>query len=191
MTAASAPRRNRVIDGFRDWACLETFPLTAWACGEWLHSIDRGDHDHINTPAEIDHARRVLERLHAVREAIEAERPDDPEAVIHTTLLNPAARTITETWRLFDTEYSAPWGGPGFVAFEVTTRHGKRTYTSTGRRVLTGSYPDVTPDADAHPLRITAPVLRHSDRALSVAHRGAVGSFYVQHALWWARGIRH
>ncbi|MGG1910559.1 hypothetical protein AB1285_27420 [Microbacterium sp. NRRL B-14842] len=40
MTAASATRRNPIVEAFRDWACLETFPLTAWACDEWVHSID-------------------------------------------------------------------------------------------------------------------------------------------------------
>ena len=50
MTETSVIRHNRIIEAFRDWACLETFPLTTWACDEWLHSIDRGDHDRINTP---------------------------------------------------------------------------------------------------------------------------------------------
>ncbi|MFP5409231.1 MAG: glycolate oxidase subunit GlcF, partial [Gammaproteobacteria bacterium] len=47
----------------RDWACLETFPLTAWACDEWVHSIDRGDHDALSSRDEIARARRVLDRL--------------------------------------------------------------------------------------------------------------------------------
>ena len=191
MTAASATRRNPIVEAFRDWACLETFPLTAWACDEWVHSIDRGDHDAISTRDQIARARRVLDRLRTALEAIEGERPDDPEAVIHTRSFDPAARTITETWRLLDTEYRAPWGGPGFVAFEVTTRHGERAYTSTARRVRTGSYPDVTPDADVHPQRIaTAPVRRYAARDLHAAHRHGAASFDVQHALWWARGIR-
>ena len=191
MTAASATRRNPIVEAFRDWACLETFPLTAWACDEWVHSIDRGDHDALSSRDEIARARRVLDRLGTALDAIEAERPDDPEAVIHTRSFDPAARTITETWRLLDTEYRAPWGGPGFVAFEVTTRHGERAYTSTARRVRTGSYPDVTPDADVHPQRIaTAPVRRYAARDLHAAHRHGAASFDVQHALWWARGIR-
>lgn len=75
MTETSIIRHNRIIEAFRDWACLETFPLTTWACDELLHSIDRGDHDRINTPTEIARARRILERLRTVREAIDAERP--------------------------------------------------------------------------------------------------------------------
>ena len=63
MTAASATRRNPIIEAFRDWACLETFPLTAWACDEWVHSIDRGDHDAISTRDQIARARRALDRL--------------------------------------------------------------------------------------------------------------------------------
>ena len=101
-----------------------------------MHSIDRGDHDALSSRDEIARARRVLDRLGTALDAIEAERPDDPEAVIHTRSFNPAARTITETWRLFDTEYAAPWGGPGFVAFQVITGYADRAYHQVDLRAI-------------------------------------------------------
>ena len=182
--------RNPIVAAFRDWACLETFPLTAWACDEWLHSIDRGDHDAISTPDQIDRARRVLDRLRVALEAIAAERPDDPEAVIRSRTFDPAARTITETWRLFDTQYPAPWGGPGFVAVQVTTRHADRAYSSTTRRILTGSIPDQTPPRDVHSHAVTSwPIRRYYDRDLHAFHGTTVAGIDIQRALYWARGI--
>lgn len=191
VTATSALRRNPIVEAFRDWACLETFPLTAWACGEWVHSIDRGDHDAISTRDQIARARRVLDRLGAMLEAIEAERPDDPEAVIHTRSFDPAARTITETWRLFDTQYPAPWGGPGFVAFQIITRHDNHAYQGTARRILTGNTPHQAPERDVHPQRIQPlPTRRYAASALHIAHDGIAARFDLPLALYWARGIR-
>ena len=191
MTATNATRRNPIVEAFREWACLETFPLTAWACDEWVHSIDRGDHDALSSRDEIARARRVLDRLGTALYAIEAERPDDPEAVIHTRSFDPAARTITETWRLFDTEYAAPWGGPGFVAFQIITRHADRAYQGTARRILTGNTPHQAPERDVHPQRIQPlPTRRYAASALHIAHDGIAARFDLPLALYWARGIR-
>jgi hypothetical protein len=155
VTETSVIRHNRIIEGSATGHALRRSRSRPGRATNGSTRSTEATTTGSTPPPRSRAPARILERLRTVREAIDAERPDDPEAVIHTTLFDPAARTITETWRLLDTEYRAPWGGPGFVAFEVTTRHGERAYQHSGR-VRTGNYPDVTPDADVH--------LPHRDR---------------------------
>lgn len=61
------PTANPVIAGFRDYACLETFPLNVWVVDEWLHRLEHGAFDAIATITEVDQAR---EQLRALRDGL-------------------------------------------------------------------------------------------------------------------------
>lgn len=188
MTARAAAG-SPAIAAFRDYANLENFSLTAWVVASWLGKLDVGELDGTFTRAEVDHSARVLGRLLRILDAMEAEKPDDPDAVLHIRSTCPQDRRLAEYWSLMDTETAAPWGGPCFVTFRVETGYEGRHYVTTARRTRTDALGTLR-DRDQL-LRISSePVTRYSSSAAQRHHRAVIAGINLRAALYWARGIR-